>query len=206
MRIIFFLMTILLTACQTQTEFKNGDILFRGKSYGSLSSAIDEVTQTGHDFHFTHMGVIELKDGKVMVWHAAPEKGVVCESLEEFRSENGKDSVVIGHFRIKAISLRSINDALKLANKYKGQPYDYTYIMESKGFYCSEFVYTIFESDSIFTLDPMTFKNPETGEYHQGWIDHYQKMRIDIPEGKPGCNPNGMASSEKLEFLGYLSD
>jgi len=197
-------MTILITACQTQTEFKNGDILFRGKSNGRLSSAIDEVTQTGHDFHFTHMGAVEIKDGKVMVWHAAPEKGVVCEALEEFSSENGKDSVVVGHFRIKRISEQSIKDALKLAKKYKGQPYDYTYILESEGYYCSEFVYTIFETDSIFALDPMTFKDPETGEYHQGWIDHYQKMGIDIPEGRPGCNPNGMASSDKLDFLGYL--
>nr|WP_319401972.1 YiiX/YebB-like N1pC/P60 family cysteine hydrolase [uncultured Carboxylicivirga sp.] len=206
MRTLTVLMIVVLAACQPEAEIKSGDILFRGKSEGSLSSAIDEVTQTYPNFHFTHMGVVQVKNGEVMVWHATPDKGVVCEALQAFSSENGEDSVVIGHFRIKNISEQSIESALKLAKQYKGQPYDYTYIMESRGFYCSEFVYALFEKDSVFTLDPMTFKNPKTGAFHQGWIDHYQKMGIEIPEGKPGCNPNGMAASDKLEFLGYLSN
>ncbi|MCU4162851.1 YiiX/YebB-like N1pC/P60 family cysteine hydrolase [Carboxylicivirga caseinilyticus] len=206
MKYVIILMAIFLTACQSLTYIQSGDILFRGRSNGSLSSAIDDVTQTGHDFHFTHMGVVEMIDGKVMVWHAAPEKGVVCESLKQFSSANKEDSLMIGHFRINGINQQKIDEALKMAKKFKGQPYDYTYIMESEGFYCSEFVYTLFEKDSIFTLDPMTFKDAQSGEYHQGWIDHYEKMGIEIPEGKPGCNPNGMAASERLTFLGYLSN
>jgi hypothetical protein len=35
---------------------------------------------------------------------------------------------------------------------------------------------------------------------------HYQKLGIHIPEGELGCNPNGLASSEKLERMGVLND
>jgi hypothetical protein len=48
----------------------------------------------------------------------------------------------------------------------------------------------------------MTFKDPATGGYYPGWVDYYAKLGVAIPEGEPGCNPNGMAASAKLECLG----
>jgi hypothetical protein len=50
----------------------------------------------------------------------------------------------------------------------------------------------------------MTFKDPETGKFFPTWVDYYQKMEIEIPEGLPGCNPNGLAASEKLERVGKI--
>jgi hypothetical protein len=50
----------------------------------------------------------------------------------------------------------------------------------------------------------MTFKDPETGKFLPGWIKHYQKLGIPVPEGEPGCNPNGLASSDKLKPIGVL--
>ena len=50
----------------------------------------------------------------------------------------------------------------------------------------------------------MTFKDPKTGTFPTAWVEYYQKFGIEIPEGKPGCNPNGLAASEKLERLGEI--
>ena len=57
------------------------------------------------------------------------------------------------------------------------------------------------EKDSVFTLEPMSFKNSETNTFHKGWITHYKNLGIAIPEGKLGCNPNGMANSNALKFI-----
>ncbi len=53
-------------------------------------------------------------------------------------------------------------------------------------------------------LNPMTFKDPETGEFLPTWIEYYEKLGVEIPEGQPGCNPNGLASSDKLIRLGLV--
>lgn len=199
----FLLLILLMCACQIDDELKlkNGDILFRGKQSGELSSAIDDVTQTGLDHHYTHVGVVEMIDGEVMVWHAAPEKGVVCETLAQFADSEKSDSIVLGQYRAKELSKASVKEALKKARALEGEPYDFTYILDSKGYYCSEFVYELFAQDSLFKMEPMTFINPSTNAFHEGWINHYEELGLDIPEGLPGCNPNGMAASDKIEFI-----
>jgi hypothetical protein len=77
-------------------------------------------------------------------------------------------------------------------------------VLSDTSHYCSEFIYLAFEKDSIFALSPMTFKNPVTGEFDTTWVKHYQKLNMEIPEGFPGCNPNGMAASAKLFYVGVL--
>jgi len=54
-------------------------------------------------------------------------------------------------------------------------------------------------------MNPMTFKDPKTGNFYPTWVEYYQKMGLEVPEGMPGCNPNGLAASEKLERLGSLN-
>jgi hypothetical protein len=87
-----------------------------------------------------------------------------------------------------------------------GKPYNFSYILSDSAHYCSEFIYRAFAPDSVFALAPMTFKDPQTGEFPEAWVEHYQKLGIEIPEGLPGCNPNGMAASERLERIGILKD
>ncbi|MCU4156995.1 hypothetical protein J1N10_13480 [Carboxylicivirga sp. A043] len=191
------------TEDKTTNPFKSGDILFRGRMDGSLSEAIDAVTQTGKAHHYTHMGVVELCNDTVWVYHAAPVKGVTKELLADFCLST-EDSLVVGHFRIKDSYQAMIDRALETARQHVGQPYNYSYILEDEGFYCSEYVYELFVQDSIFKLNPMTFIDPQSGEFHEGWIKHYKELGIDIPEGEPGCNPNGMAANERLKFLGQV--
>lgn len=52
----------------------------------------------------------------------------------------------------------------------------------------------------------MTFVNPKTGKTDVAWEAFYKKQNLEVPEGKPGCNPNGMAASPKIKFLGKIRE
>ena len=185
-------------------ELKTGDLLFRGKTPSSLSTAIDEVTRTEAGKHFSHMGIVEMIDGQVFVIHAEGRAGVSREPLKDFMTDSEGDSLYVEAYRLKPKWENVIPAAMERASEVMGEPYNYTYIIEDSGFYCSELVWYAFATDSVFSLEPMTFKDPATGEFHVGWREHYNKLDVEIPEGLPGCNPNVMAASENLEFLGVV--
>ncbi len=186
-----------------QIKLQSGDLLFREKSSENISEAIDRVTQTSGATHFSHVGLVEVTDTGVVVLHAYPEGGSCIVSLNEFLHPKG-DSVRVIAYRLKKEGQKAIPLAIKKAHSMLGKPYNFSYILSDTAHYCSEFIYLAFAADSVFKLEPMTFKDPKTGTFPKAWVEYYQKMGIEIPEGKPGCNPNGLAASEKLEQLGKI--
>lgn len=196
---------IFVFSCQTaQIALKNGDLLFVGNSSGNLSKAIDDVTKTENSTNFSHIAMVEKVEDEFWVLHAAPENGSERITLDEFKEYVKKDSSEIVIYRIKKDFRPDFENAVSEAKTMLGKPYNFTYILSDTAYYCSDFVYNSFEKDSIFEMNPMTFKNPETKEFHPTWIEFYQKQNLEIPEGKRGCNPNGMAASDKLELIGIL--
>lgn len=192
---------------QYNISLRTGDLLFCSSTTGELSKAIDQATQTGKETHFDHVGIIDIQNDTVWILHAAPKKGVCRETIGQFLTSK-EEKITVTAYRLKDNYQKVIPTAIQKAHTLLGQPYNYTYIIKDQGYYCSEYIYEIFAADSIFTLNPMTFKDPQTGQFLAGWVDHYRKLGIPIPEGEPGCNPNGMATSEKLEKIGevkYLS-
>jgi len=205
--ILLFLSIAGLFACtstEPQIKLHTGDILFREKSSENISEAIDQVTQTSGATHFSHVGLVEVTDTGVVVLHAYPEDGTCMVSLNGFLHPKG-DSVTVIAYRLKKDWQKAIPAAVKKAHQMLGKPYNFSYIMSDTAHYCSEFIYLAFAADSVFKLEPMTFKDPKTGNFSAAWIDYYQKMGVEIPEGKPGCNPNGLAASNKLERLGKIN-
>ena len=188
---------------QFNINLQTGDLLFCSSTSGELSKAIDQATQTGNKTHFDHVGIVEIANDTVWVFHAAPKKGVCRELIRQFLG-SAKDAIVPTVYRMKDEYLKAIPGAIRKARTYIGRAYNYSYKIKDKGLYCSEFIYELFTADSIFTLNPMTFRDPETGKFLPGWIKHYQELGIPVPEGEPGCNPNGLASSDKLKPIGVL--
>lgn len=184
----------------TSAQLKNGDILFVANTHSELGNAIDAVTQTNQQTHYFHMGLIAKTDSAISILHADSENGVEEQSLKNFRYIS-KDLYV---YRLKNYNDSTTQKAIEFARKHIGAPYNYSYIMPDSGFYCSEYVYAAFEPFETFELNPMTFKNP-TGEINSTWIEHYRKLGMEVPEGEPGCNPNGMATSDKIVFIGKLT-
>jgi len=203
---IFFIILVGLFSCtqpEPQIKLQSGDLLFRGKSSENISEAIDKVTQTSAATHFSHVGLVEVTDTGIAVLHAYPEGGTCIVSLKEFLHPKG-DSVRVIAYRLKEEGQKAIPAAIQKAHSMLGKPYNFSYILSDTAHYCSEFIYLVFAADSVFKLEPMTFKDPKTGTFPKAWVEYYQKMGIEIPEGKPGCNPNGLAASEKLEKLGEI--
>ncbi|PHR68810.1 MAG: hypothetical protein COA67_12195 [Lutibacter sp.] len=202
-RIVFLLLITLFFSCNSvdELQIKTGDIVFRGMTKSELSQAINDVTQTEIKTNYTHMGVCEVVGEKVFVYHADLGKGVVKESLNDFLASESDSEYVADLYRINKDGMVNFKSIIKEANDLIGNEYNTTYILEDDGYYCSEYVYELFKKDSVFELEPMTFKDPKTNNFHKGWIEHYQKLGIDIPEGKLGCNPNVMASSETIRFV-----
>ena len=186
-----------------QIKLQSGDLLFREKSSENISEAIDQVTQTSGATHFSHEGLVEVTDTGVVVLHAYPEGGTCIVSLNAFLHPIS-DSVRVIAYRLKDEGQKAIPAAIQKAHSMLGEPYNFSYVLSDTSHYCSEFIYLAFAADSVFTLEPMTFKDPKTGTFPATWVEYYQKLGIEIPEGKPGCNPNGLAVSEKLEKLGEI--
>lgn len=208
LKLAFILLSLFsLFACTQpvpKIQLQSGDLLFRGATSGQLSEAIDQVTQTTEATHFSHVGLVEASDTGTVVLHASPEGGTCVVSLAEFLHPEG-DSVTIVAYRLKNELRKSIPAALTKAKQLLGKPYNFSYTLSDTAHYCSEFVFLAFAADSVFKLEPMTFKDPTTSNFPPAWVEYYQKMGIEIPEGKPGCNPNGLADSDKLERLGELN-
>ncbi len=206
---LYLLLILTLTSLQctrykNSPILKNGDILFRSNHKDGLSQAINEVTQTNTTSNYTHMGICYIIKDSVFVIHASPKNGVIKEVLHDFCYPQGDTSYTTDAYRIRDEINPNITLALENAKKLITQPYDNTYIIENPGYYCSEFIYHIFIQDSIFKLNPMTFIDPSTGNFHAGWIEHYKNLNINIPEGKPGCNPNEMSNTDKIVFIARL--
>jgi len=202
--LIMNLLAILgLNAFGQPLKIKTGDLLFRETVSSNLSQAIDQVTQTGKQTHFSHIGIADVERDTVFVLHASPIGGTCKITLNEF-SHPEADSVRVVVYRLKKPYRSAIPSAIKEAKSLLGKPYNFSYILSDSSQYCSEFIYRAFEADSIFKLNPMTFKDPATGEFAPTWVDYYKKLGLEIPEGKPGCNPNGMAASDKIERIGEL--
>ena len=205
-RYIYFLVIVGMVSCMTnkqKIELKTGDLLFRGETGKAISEAIDRVTQTGAATHFSHVGLVKISGDSVFVLHASTTGGTCKISLNEFLHPEG-DSVQVVAYRLKEPWQEDIPSAIKRAEKMLGKPYNFSYILSDSTHYCSEFIYRAFEPDSVFSLNPMTFKDPETGEFLETWVEYYKNLGMEIPEGQPGCNPNGLAASDKLIRIGLV--
>jgi hypothetical protein len=205
MTVLFLSFSTLFSCTQPapKMQLQSGDILFRGATSGKISEAIDKVTQTSGETHFSHVGLVGVSDSGMVVLHASPDGGTCVVSLHEFLYPEG-DSIMVVAYRLKEEWQKAIPAALIKAKQLLDKPYNFSYILSDTAHYCSEFVYLAFAADSVFTLEPMTFKDPATGNFPSAWVEYYQKMGLEIPEGQPGCNPNGMAASDKLERIGQI--
>lgn len=188
----------------TLRDIQSGDLIFVGAQQQDLSGAINRVTQTSQSVSFDHIGMIEMTKDSVFVLHASSTKGSVRQEIHQFYEEQQDGGNALILYRLKDPFISSIPAALKSAGAMLGMPYNRSYILNDSCYYCSDFIYRAFEKNQIFSLAPMTFINPETGKTDDFWKAFYKKQNLEVPEGKPGCNPNGMAASDKLNRLGRL--
>lgn len=201
-----FLMIVLMqcTSHKDTADLKNGDLLFVTAKETGLSGAINNVTQKQKVASFDHIGILEKVAGKMYVLHAAPKGGSQQQDLKDFIKDQKDDGQNLVVYRLKPEYQKSIPVAIEKAHSMLGKPYNFNYILDENSYYCSDFIERAFRNDQIFKLEPMTFIDPKTGKINTFWEEFYGKKNLKVPEGEPGCNPNGLAGSEKLERIKEL--
>lgn len=203
---ILFLFILLLTDCASSptSSLKNGDLLFVTAKETGLSGAINNVTQKQKIASFDHIGILEKEGNRMFVLHAAPKGGSQKQTLKDFIKDQETDGQKVMVYRLKPEYQKAIPGALEKANSMLGKPYNFNYILDENSYYCSDFIERAFSNDSIFRLEPMTFIDPKTGKMNTFWEEFYKKKNLKVPEGELGCNPNGLAGSDKLDRIGAL--
>ncbi|WP_223606307.1 YiiX/YebB-like N1pC/P60 family cysteine hydrolase [Chryseobacterium sp. OSA05B] len=205
--VLFFAVTVLLQQCAPHPKtgpLKNGDLLFVTAKETGLSGAINNVTQKQKEASFDHIGIAEKENNRWYVLHAAPKGGSQKQELASFLKDQSDDGQKVVIYRLKSEYQKSVPAALKKAETMLGKPYNFNYILDENSYYCSDYIERAFRENNIFKLEPMTFIDPKTGKINEFWTEFYKKKNLEVPEGKPGCNPNGLAASDKLERVGEL--
>ncbi|MCZ4696277.1 hypothetical protein DWB61_16565 [Ancylomarina euxinus] len=209
---VLAIFSLFLFACGNQNstktfELRAGDLLFQDLDGSSLSDAIEEVTAEEKSMSFSHVGIIVPKlDGSLVVLEAIGD-AVQYTSLDSFltRSLNLDRMPKVRVARLKEQHRARIEKAIRFGESLVGLPYDPIYIMSDSTYYCSELIYEMFkhsgDGSEIFRLNAMTFKDSKTGTFHSVWVDYYKELGVEIPEGKPGCNPNGMSESKEIDWV-----
>lgn len=197
----FFFLFVLIIGCKNSqiSGLKNGDLLFVTAKETGLSGAINNVTQKQKNASFDHIGIVEKSKDGIFVLHAAPKGGSQKQEIKDFLKDQSKEGQRIIVYRLKSEYQKSIPSALEKAESMVGKPYNFNYILDENSYYCSDFIERAFREDHIFKLEPMTFIDPKTGKTNAFWEEFYQKKNLKVPEGELGCNPNGLAASQKLE-------
>ena len=186
---------------------ESGDLLFQDLDCGPLCDAIEKVTTGYEGANFSHVGIAVVNDNGSVVVIEAVSSGVEVTPLRTFlgRSLDAKDrpKVVVG--RLKKAYHHLIAPAIEEALALEGRPYDKVFAVDNEAYYCSELVYEIFrranDSEPVFTLQPMTFKEPGTGHTQRAWQEYFSVLGVSIPEGRPGINPGGISRSAALTII-----
>ncbi len=211
--LIFFLFFNLIYAQSNYVDFfllnynpQEGDFIFQDLDSSPLCDAIEEVTPGIFNQNFSHVGIIIKENNSFRILEAFIN-GVKSVSLKEFISRSfdktGVPKITIA--RIHPTYLKEnpylIDDAIKKSKGLLNKPYDTNFLMDKNSFYCSEFIYEIFNTkNEFFKLAPMTYKNSK-GSFQQTWVDYFKHLNAKIPEGEPGINPGKMTLNKNLQFI-----
>ncbi len=195
-------------------QLKEGDLIFQDLDCGPLCDAIEKVTGGFNGANFSHIGLV-VKDStnQFVILEAIGDK-VHITPLGKFLNRSfdadGNPKAIVG--RIKPEYKNIISKFIEDAKTYLGKPYDDVYVMDNDSFYCSELIYLAAlkanNGTPFFYLYPMTFKDPDTGDFNPAWVEYYKNLNVKIPEGEPGINPGGISLSDKIDIVhiyGYPS-
>lgn len=187
---------------QEKIVLQTGDFLFLDLDCGPLCDAIESVTQSYKNQHFSHIGLVYHRNDSTFIIEALG-KGVRLTPLQKFLSLTAKPAYT-GRLRNKHKWL--IDKAIQFSLNQLGTPYDDQFLYDNGKYYCSELIYDAFKSANenkpFFELSPMTYKQPGSSHFFPAWVEYFKKLGMEIPEGKPGCNPGGISTSDKIEMLG----
>lgn len=202
-RIFLFCLISTLSFAQN-VKLKTGDIIFQSMNCGPLCEAINEVTEGYQGKDFSHLGLVLIQNDSIYIIEAGG-KEVKLTPYKIFKTYTNEEMYV---GRLKPKYRKYIPEAIAFSLKQIGTPYDEEYLYDNGKYYCSELIYDAFleaYKKPLFQMFPMTFKSPKTNEFFDVWEEYYKNLKMEIPEGKLGCNPGGISTSDKLKIIGTVN-
>ncbi|MET0290064.1 MAG: YiiX/YebB-like N1pC/P60 family cysteine hydrolase [Pseudoxanthomonas sp.] len=207
MRTLLLLICLLVTSSLPATAWalrvQDGDLLFVTATHTGLSGAINDATGKQGQLNYDHVALVASDDAGRIVLHA-DDQGSRQQTLDAFLADAEARQRQVVVYRLKRGARNAIPAAIQQARGLLGKPYNFTYVQAEDSYYCSDFIERAFRADHVFALQPMNFKNPQTGQISTYWTDFYRDKGMEVPQDKPGTNPNDMARSEVLQRIGQL--
>jgi hypothetical protein len=204
LKTIFALLLPVCAFAQNYTP-QAGDFLFQDLDCGALCDAIERVTPAFDGKKFSHIGLVCAVNDTMYVIEAIG-KDVHLTHLQDFmnRNKNTANQPKILVMRLRKAYQPLLQSATIFCLSKIGTLYDDDFLYQNQRYYCSELLYDAFadaQLKPVFTLQPMTFIDPDTKKTFPAWTDYYKNIKRDIPEGKLGCNPGSIANSPFLEKI-----
>jgi hypothetical protein len=189
-----------------QKDLRVGDLIFQDLDCGPLCDAIEAVTEGAGGKDFSHLGLVVASGDSLAIVEAigsVVQLTGVQKFIQRNKTPEGKNKVVVA--RLRPRWQRMAAGAAVAAKGMIGVPYDDAFLPDNGRLYCSEMVALAFQAanrgEPFFTQNPMTFKDPGTGMFFPAWAEYYQKLGLEIPEGRPGCNPGGLSRDVRVELI-----
>ena len=206
MNMLLFILLSLTNIGGDDFKLQTGDLIFQESCAGSMGSAIKEVTTSVEEYQFTHVGIVYIDENdSIFVIEATQPRVAKTPLLEYLYPEDEKDCPpvsVVG--RLKPEYQHCVPKAIEEGLSLIGKEYDNGFVLGDDKYYCSELIYEILleaNGKPVFPLNVMTFKSPETDQISSGWVEHFKKYNLPIPEGEPGINPGAMSRSDVIEII-----
>lgn len=214
----YIILLVLIVSCNSNTntvKLHDGDLLFlQENSKNNFTKAITDATHSINDYNFSHVG-IAYKENDIWYVLEAIKSGVSKTPIKEFLSANEEidssgekhlspPTVIVG--RLKDKYSQCIPSAINRIKKLIGKPYDIYFNAHNDLYYCSELIQQnyLIKGKPVFPYIKMTFKNSESSKIDSFWIEHFNNLHIQIPEGALGSNPGELSKSSKINILGPI--
>lgn len=183
--------------------FETGDFVF--SVVGRDDNAISEVTQGYRGARVNHMGIaLKTPRGDFVLEAFPPEVRLTNIDVFSRRSIGNAGLPRLMFGRLDAEHRQLIPSAIEYGIGQRNIPYDRLYLTGETALYCSELIVDMFNHANggtpFFAEDPMSFRDIETGQVHQAWVDYYAYFGMTVPEGEPGSNPGDISLDGRLEI------
>lgn len=194
-------------ACQPkQDSIQNGDLIFVAlpadyhADSASMDSAISSSTGSDGSLNLIHVAIAEVRADSLWIIDATIAHGVDRHPLDTFLTDFTLKDGSYPEFIIKRVKGIDVDAAVERAKTFCGRSYDFSFLPDNEELYCSELIqmsYLDKDGKQIFESSPMNFKAPD-GTMPPYWEWLFERLGMDVPQGIPGTNPQGVSESGLL--------
>lgn len=195
---VLALLLLLAAGCAKSTDaaLRDGDIVFQTSRSGQ-SVAIQRATHS----KYSHMGIVFLRHGKPYVYEAIGP--VQYTPLDRWAARGAGGHYVVKRLRDAArlLTPKAVARLRRVAERFRGKPYDFTFGWSDKRIYCSELVWKIYRRG----LGVRVGRLQKLGDFDlsDGLVRAKLRERYgsQIPLDETVISPGAMFASPALELV-----